>query len=195
MARGYLGVTTDTVTPDFAEQLGLPRETRGVVVSDIVSGSAADKAGLERTDVIIAVDDHPITTLEEMRLMIAQMAPGTVAKLRILRDAKERVVAVTLDKFAEKPNELIAGVNVRSLGRDDRRRLNIDLRVTGLLITDIDDDSPYRDRLAANAVIMEINRVPVQDLGQARELIQQGRRNLLAIYYRGAARYVVITVK
>ncbi len=192
VARGYLGVTTETVTPDVAEQLGLPRDTKGVVVSDIVPDSAADKGGLKRTDVILGVNGHPVASLEELRLLIAQMAPGSVAKLRVVRDAKERALDVTLDKFADKPNELIAGVNVKPLGNDDRRRLSIDPRVTGLLITDIADDSPYRDRLAANAVIMEINRTPVRDIADARQLIQPGR-NLLAVYFRGQARFVVIT--
>lgn len=191
VARGYLGVSTETVTPDVAEQLGLPRDTKGVVISDIVPDSAAEKAGLKRTDVILGANGHNVTNLEELRLMIAQMAPGSVVKLRVVRDAKEQTVQVTLDKFAEKPNELIAGVNVKPLGNDDRRRLGIDARVAGLLITDIADDSPYRDRLAPNAVIMEINRTPVRGLTDAKELIQPGR-NLLAIFYRGSARFVVI---
>jgi Do/DeqQ family serine protease len=194
VSRGYLGVTTDTVTPDVAEQLGLPKDTKGVVISDIIPGSAADKAGLKRTDVVLGVNGHSVATLDELRLLIAQMAPGSSAKLRIVRDGKERQIDVTLDKFAEKPNELIAGVNVKALTGEDRRRLGIDARVTGLLITDVADDSPYRDRLAANAVIMEINRTPAADLATAHELIQPGR-NLLAIYYRGGARFVVVTVK
>jgi Do/DeqQ family serine protease len=192
VARGYLGVSTETVTPDVAEQLGLARDTKGVVISDIVPDSAADKAGLKRSDVVLGVNGRTVSTLEELRLLIAQMAPGSVAKLRVVRDAKERTVDVTLDKFAEKPNELIAGVDVKPLGSEDRKRLGIDARVTGLLITDIADDSPYRDRLAPNAVIMEINRTPVRTLEDARQLIQPGR-NLLAIFYRGAARFVVIT--
>ncbi|HVU36135.1 MAG TPA: Do family serine endopeptidase [Opitutaceae bacterium] len=191
VSRGYLGVSTDTVTPDIAEQLGLARDTKGVVISDIVPGSAAEKAGLKRTDVILGVNGHDITNLDEMRLRIAQMAPGALAKLRVVRDGREREVDVTLDKFADNPNELIAGVNVKPLGTEDRRRLGIDARVTGLLITDVADDSPYRDRLAADAVIMEINRTPVRGVDDGRELIHVGR-NLLAVFYRGSVRFVVV---
>jgi serine protease Do/serine protease DegQ len=194
VTRGYLGVSTENVTPDVAEQLGLPKDKKGVVVSDIVPNSAADKAGLKRTDVILAVNGRPISSLEEMRLMIAQMAPGSVAKLKVVRDAKEQTINVTLDKFAEKPNELLAGVSVKPLNAEDRRRLRLDPRVTGLLVTDVADDSPHRDRLATDAVIMEINRTPVNDIEEARQLLQPGR-NLLAIYYRGAARFVVVTQK
>jgi serine protease Do/serine protease DegQ len=194
VSRGYLGVTSENVTPDVAEQLGLPRETKGVVVSDISPGSAADKAGLKRTDVILGVNGHNVSSLEEMRLMIAQMAPGSAAKLRIVRDGKERTVDVTLDKYADHPNELIAGITVRPLSGEDRARLHLEPRVTGLLITEVSDDSPFRDRLASNAVIMEINRTPVREVEDAKQLIQPGR-NLLAIYYRGAVRFVVVTQK
>ncbi len=194
VSRGYLGVTTETVTPDVAEQLGLPRDTKGVVVSDIVPGSAADKAGLKRTDVVLGVNGHAVSSLDEMRLMIAQMPPGSVAKLRVVRDAKERAIDVTLDKFADHPNELIAGVTVKPLGTEDRTRLRIDPRVSGLLITEVAEDSPHRDRLAPNAVIMEINRTPVRDIEDAKQLLQPGR-NLLAIFYRGTARFVVVTQK
>jgi serine protease Do/serine protease DegQ len=194
VSRGYLGVTTEAVTPDVAEQLGLRTDTKGVVVSDISPGSAAERAGLKRNDVILSANGHPITSVDEMRLMIAQMPPGSVAKLKIARDGKERMLDVTLDKSVEKPNELIAGVEVKPLGLEERRKLRIDPRVTGLLITSVSSDSPYRDRLAENAVIMEINRTPVREVEDARALIQPGR-NLLAIFYRGAARFVVVTVQ
>jgi Do/DeqQ family serine protease len=193
VARGYLGVSTETVTPDVAEQLGLARETKGVVITDIVPDSAADRGGLKRSDVVLGVNGHAVSTLDELRLLIAQMAPGSTVKVRVMRDAKERTIEVTLDKFAEKPNELIDGVDVRPLGKEDRRRFGLDARVTGLIITNIDNDSPYRDQLAPNAVIMEINRTPVRGIDDARQLLQSGR-NLLAIYYRGAARFVVITM-
>jgi serine protease Do/serine protease DegQ len=194
VSRGYLGVTTDNVTPDVAEQLGLPKDTRGVVVSDVSPGSPAEKSGLKVADVVLAVNGHTISAADELRLTIAQMAPGSVVKLKVARDGKEREMAVTLDKFADKPNELFAGVNVKVLGNEDRRRLSLEPRVSGLVITDIANDSPHRDSLAPNVVIMEINRSPATDLASAKRLIQPGR-NFLWIYYRGAARFIVITEK
>lgn len=193
VARGYLGVGTENVTPDVAEQLGLARETKGVVVSDIIPGSPAEKAGLRRTDVILAVDGHAVSALEELRLLIAQMAPGALAELRVVREGKEQTIRVKLDRALDNPDELFAGVTVKPLGAEDRRRLNIDGRVTGLLITEVAEDSPFRSQLAVNAVIMEINRVPVADLAAAREaLLVQPSRALLAIYSRGSVRFVVV---
>ncbi len=192
VSRGYLGVTTETVTPDVAEQLGLPRDTRGVVISDLIPDSPAERAGLRRTDVILGINGHAVSALEELRLLIAQMPPGSTARLRVIRDGTERTIDVTLDKVAERTGELFAGVFVKPLGRDDRRKLGLDARVTGLLVTEMSPDSPYLGELATNAVIMEVNRTPVRDVEQARQLLAPGR-NLLAIFYGGAARFIVIT--
>ncbi len=194
VARGYLGISTEPVTPDVAEQLELPQGTRGVVVTEIVDGKAADQAGLKRTDVILAVNDHAISSVDEMRLLVARLVPGASARLKIVRDGKESILEVKLDKFDDRPDELFEGVNVKTLTPDDRRRLGIDPRVTGLVVTDVADDSPFRDQLAPNVIIMEIGRTPLSDLRQARSLIAPGR-NLLAIYFRGNVRFVVLTVR
>ena len=191
VSRGYLGIGTENATPDLVEQLGLPKDTKGVIISDILRGSAAEKGGLKRTDVILGVNGHAVSTSEELRLMIAQMAPGSVAKINVARDGRERTVEVTLDKFADKPDELFAGVNVKPLSNEDRRRLNLEPRVVGLIVTGVEDDSPFRDRLVPNVVIIEINRSPVADVTGAKALVRNGR-NFLLVYYRGAARFVVV---
>ena len=101
---------------------------------------------------------------------------------------------MTLDLAADKPDELFAGVTVKPLSVDDRRRLGVDPRVNGLLITAIAEDSPFRSQLAPNVVIMEINRTQVTDLASAKEaLLIQPSRALLAIYVRGQVRFIVVT--
>jgi Do/DeqQ family serine protease len=194
VARGYLGVSSDTVTADVAEQLGLAKNTRGVVVTDIDPESPAEKAGLKRTDVILAINNHPISTWEELRLLVAQIVPETKAALTIVRDGKQRTLDVTIGKVIDNPNELLTGVDVMPLTPEVRSRLGIqDTRINGLVITSVADDSPYRDRLAASMVILELNRSPVPDLRTAREKIVSGR-NLLAVYDGRSIRFVVVNV-
>jgi Do/DeqQ family serine protease len=194
VARGYLGVTSDTVTADVAEQLGLDRQTRGVVVTDIDPDSPAEKAGLKRTDVILAIDEHPISTWEELRLLVSQVQPDSKAVLKVVRDGKPRTIEVTVGKVVENPNELFAGVDVTPLTLEARRRLGIqDSRINGLVITSVADDSPFRDRLAASMIILEINRAPVRDIATAREKLAPGR-NLVAIYDGRGIRFVVLTI-
>jgi serine protease Do/serine protease DegQ len=194
VTRGYLGVSTETVTADVAEQLGLPKDAKGVAITDITPDSPAEKGGLKRTDVILAINDKPVSTLEELRLLIAQMLPDTKVKIKLMRDGKERVQEVVLGKLAEKPNELIAGVNASKLTEEIRKRVGLDPRMTGLIVTEVDENSPYADRLLTGMVIIEIDRMPVTEVAAAKLALTPGR-HLLFVNYRGINRFVTVTVK
>ncbi|MCF7688973.1 MAG: Do family serine endopeptidase [Cephaloticoccus sp.] len=193
VARGYLGVTSETVTAEFVESLNLPKATKGVAITDITPNGPAAKAGLQRTDVIFGVDERSVSSLEDLRLIIAQSIPGSKVNLHLIRDGKKLSVEVTLGNLAERSNELLAGVEAGPLDAETRRRLGLDSRVTGLVITNVTDDSPYAGYLVPNIVIVEINRTAVLDVVSAKTLFREGR-NLLLVYYRGQYRYLTVRV-
>ncbi len=194
VARGTLGAKGDTMTADVAEQLSLPKTTRGVVVTEIDPDSPAERAGLERADVILAINSHLIRNAEELRVVLSQIAPDAKVALKVMRDGRERTLDATLGKVVESPNELIAGVDVLPLTPEARRRLGIrDPRIVGLLIASVAEDSPHRGQLAPNMIILELNRSPVPELSVAREKLVTGR-NLLAVYDGRSVRYVVVNV-
>ena len=194
VSRGYLGVSAESVTPEIAESLSLPDGMRGVAITDITPPDGpASEAGLQRTDVIYAINDRQVTSLEDLRLLIAQSAPGSEVKLHLIRDGQAMVVPVILGQRDELPNELLAGVDAIPLSEGLRRQLNVDSRVTGLVVTAVSEDSPYANRLLPNIVIVEINRTEVTEVISAREQFKQGR-NLLLVYYRGVYRYLTVQV-
>jgi serine protease Do/serine protease DegQ len=192
VSRGFLGVGGDPITPDIAEQVHLPKDATGVIVTDTIPDSPADKAGVKRGDVILSVNGKAIKDHDELRLFISQMAPGSKVALGVSRDGKPLVLAVTLTQFSERPNELLDGIEVGKLTDDVRRHLGIDARITGLVVTKVDDKSEYNQDLPQGAVVVEINRSPADDLETAKALLHPGR-NLLLVYYQGYQRYVVVT--
>ncbi|HEX7630925.1 MAG TPA: Do family serine endopeptidase [Lacunisphaera sp.] len=196
VARGYLGVSTDAVTNEMAESFGLKPDQKGVIITDLnpADGPAA-KAGLKREDIIIAVNDKPVTTRDDLRLVIAQTPPDTKISIKFVRDGKVQTKEVTLGKLPDEnqaDGELVPGVAVSPLSADIRKDLRIDDRVDGLVITDISADSPYRDVFPQGAVIEQINRVPVNDLASAKRALRQNR-NIALVYYRGVYRYIMFT--
>ena len=194
--RGYLGVENpQDLTPELAEQFGLPKDSRGVIVTDITPGSPADHAGLRSSDVILAVNDTPVATIEEMHLAIGELAPGAQAALKVVRDGKSLTIKVILANTDENPNELLAGVTVEAITDDVRRRLDLDPRITGLHVTAVSETSPYAEILAPDMVIVSINQQTITDLATAREMIRPPGRYLLLIYYRGALSFVTLTVR
>ncbi len=194
VARGFLGVSTDTITPEVAEQIGLPKNAKGVLLSDISPDSPAAQAGLKRNDAILAIDDKLVASREDFRFAIAQGMPGSKVNLKALRNGKEITIAVVLGKLVENSDELLTGVQVEPLGDESRRRLKVDRRINGLLITKVADDSPYRDQLAPNAVILEVDQGSIIDLKTAKAALQPGLHRLL-VYYQGQIRYLLFNVK
>jgi hypothetical protein len=89
---------------------------------------------------------------------------------------------------------LLAGVNAANLDDEQRQRSGLEARVNGLVITDVESTSPFADRLFPGMVIIEINRVPVVNLAMAKQSLVQGR-NLLLVNFRGAYRFIAVSVK
>jgi serine protease Do/serine protease DegQ len=192
VSRGFLGVTADPVTPDLAEQLSLPKDSKGVIVTETSPDSPADKAGIKPRDVILSVNGMPVGNHDELRLTISQMPPGTKVALEVSRDGKSMMVPVVLAEVADKPNELLPGVEVGKLSEDVRRHLGIEGRISGLIVTAVDEKSDYAEKLPVGTVIMEINKNPVDDLATAKALLRVGN-NLILVQFRDIRRYLVVT--
>lgn len=191
VSRGSLGVSAETLTAELAETLKLPVGTKGVVLTTITASGPADVAGLQPADIVQAVNGRPIGTLEDLRLLIAQTNPGAKVQIDFLRDGKKQNATAVLGKLEEASNEWITGVEVEPVTNELRRRLGLDPRVTGLVITNVADDSPYAGYLIPEVIIVEINRSAVTDIATARGLLRSGR-NLLLVYYRGQYRYLTL---
>lgn len=194
VSRGYLGVASQTLSADHAEALGLSRDTKGVMVTDVYPGTPAEFAGMKRGDVILSINSKSVASLRDLRVLIAQTAPGSKVKLKISRDGKDRMIEAALGKLDEKPDELLSGVEVTPLTQEARQRLNIPARLNGLLVTAVAEGSDYADRLAPDVLILQIDREDVLDLDSARKALTAGR-HMLFVYFRGALRVVGVEVK
>jgi serine protease Do/serine protease DegQ len=195
VARGFLGVSMVDLSPDVVEALGLPNGAKGVAVTEVTAGGPADKAGIKSYDVIVSIDGKPVLGRDDFRLMVAGMLPGSKVSLALVRGGKPVVVEVTLGTLSENPDELIQGISVGALTDELRTKLGVDPRISGLVVTEVADDSPYADHLAPNMVIVQINRTPVTDLASAKRLLVQPGRNLFLIYSDGGLGYVAVTIK
>jgi serine protease Do/serine protease DegQ len=194
VSRGFLGVSAQTITSEDAASLQLPRGTRGVMVTDVTPDSPASRGGLRRGDVILEFNNRPVSSWEDLRLLIAESVPGAKVFLKVARDGKIMNVEASLDKFDEKPDEFITGVDVTPLTDEIRAQLRVPPRIDGLVVKSIAKDSPYADALVPNCVIVQIDREYVTSLADAKAAMTPGR-HLLYVYYRGSIRVARIEVK
>ena len=94
--RGFLGVGIQPVSADIAAALGLDKP-EGVLVANVSDGTPAQKAGLKRGDIIVAVDGKPMKTPRDLTRAIGSDNPGTTVQLSLLRANKPITVSVTLE--------------------------------------------------------------------------------------------------
>ena len=193
VTRGFLGVSAQAVPAEDAETFGLPKGTHGAMITDVTPDSPADKAGIKRGDVVLAFNGRKVASWEELRLIIAETPPGTKVKLSISRSGKPLTLEASLEKYDEKPNELVPGVDVTAVTPEARRRLGIPSRFSGLVVTGVAEDSPYREQLAPNLLIVQIDHEDATDLTTAKAALTQGR-HMMYVYYRGALRVIRIDI-
>ena len=91
------GMTVRDLTPQMAERLELPRNTRGVVVMSVEPGTSAEEAGLRQRDVIVSVNGEPVDTVASFEAQIAKAKGDGVARLRVRRGENLSITVLPLD--------------------------------------------------------------------------------------------------
>ncbi|MBN8814001.1 MAG: Do family serine endopeptidase [Sphingomonas sp.] len=191
--RGYLGVGRQPVDEDIAASLGLPKD-KGELIGRVEPGQAADKAGIKQGDVIIAVNGREVNPDETLSYLIANLAPGSTAKLSVIRDGKPLTIdAIVGTRPSEEelanlvpggaPNgdgdgapgapELRAstdllGVQVTALTPGIANSLGIQPgSISGVVVTNIDPSSDAAAKsIQRGDIISSVNRVAVSTPGQ-----------------------------
>jgi S1-C subfamily serine protease len=93
--QGFLGVTSQTLTPDIGERFDFATD-RGAVVVEVVPGSPADNAGIRRLDVITRVGDKEIATNADLQSAVRAQKPGDQVAIAWKRGQEDRQATVTL---------------------------------------------------------------------------------------------------
>ena len=95
VTRGWIGVEIQEITPELAESFKLPKN-QGAIIAGVMKGGPADKGGIKPGDVLMEIEDKPVTDSAAMLNLIAQLAPGSAAKMKILREGKPQDLSVAI---------------------------------------------------------------------------------------------------
>jgi serine protease Do len=204
VSRGWLGVSIQPLTPELAKSFGA-RDTKGVLVSDVLPESPAARAGLQPGDIIVEVDGKRAEGPGDLQRAVGFTAPGKTARLTILRDQREKTVEI---KVGEAPDEREArgpaergpapllGLDVRPITPDVARQL--DLRSTeGVVVARVEEDSPAAEAgVQRGDVVREINRQRVHSVADFERLtkdVKEGDRLTLLLQRGPMSLYVAFT--
>ena len=195
VTRGQLGVTVQQVTADMASSLGL-KEAKGAIVSGVNEGSAAERAGLKRGDVIVSFNGQPVRDYNTLRNRVADAGPGAAAELVIIRDGAEKRVSVKLDEASPERNARRGdGQNPSDA---DKAALGISVAPDrkGLVVEDVDPDGRAAEAgIRAGDIIQEVNRQPVKSVEDLRAAVRKSSDKPALLLINRDGRDVFVTVK
>jgi serine protease Do len=202
--RGWLGVSIQPLTPELAKQFNL-KDGEGVLVGDVVEDSPSEKAGIQRGDVITEFDGKEVRDVTSLRNMVAGTEPDKVVKIKLFRDGQPNTVEVKLNEMTGEIRTLsktfensLKGVSVQDITPPIRKTLDVPKRITGVIVTDIADDSPAEDILMRDDIIMEINKKQIRDIKDYESVaptIKSGEDILVLIYRKNSTFYLTLAVK
>jgi serine protease Do len=206
VARGYLGVMIQDVTPALAEEFKL-KDSAGALVSDVQPDGPAAKAGVKSGDVVTQFNGKNIENSRQLKLKVATVKPGGSATLTVLREGAPKTLTVKLQELPGEPkvakakaeaggdDDVLDGVLVGDLGQQERQSLRIPSQVKGALVREVEPGSPAAEAgVKPGDVIQEINRKPVQNADDAVKLSQNqpDKKTLLKVWSQGGSRFVIV---
>jgi S1-C subfamily serine protease len=197
--RGMMGVTIQPVDADLASSLSLPA-ARGAIITSVTPGGPAERAGIQRGDVVTAINNQTVVDHNSLRNQIAGMTPGSTANVTVVRNGREQNLQVALGELPDRQrpgteetssnngngtNERF-GLSLQPLTAEMASRYGLDAEDQGLLVTRVDPASN-----AANAgirqgdLIQEVNRQPVRSIaGFSSAIRSSGSRPALILVKR-----------
>ena len=197
--RGWLGVRIQDVSQEIAdlEKLDKPR---GALVASVAKNSPSDKAGIKAGDIILEFNGTPIKEMKELPKIVAATEVGKIVKVKIWRNKKEIIKKIKLGRLetsedfkVEKPAETPElsridelKITVRLLNENDIQARKLPKNTTGLIITDIDSDSPI-NYLNVNNIIVEAQKKKIRSIDEFKRIVKSTMNSnektiLIAIY-------------
>ena len=98
VARGWLGVGIQNLTPELANSLNF-KNTDGVLVNSVELETSTQKGGIQQGDIIIQFDGKPVSNSKYFRKMVANTEIGRVVLLKVFRDGKEKLLEIQIRKL------------------------------------------------------------------------------------------------
>ena len=210
--RGWLGVRIQDVTKEIAEVEKLDKP-RGALVASVAENSPSEKAGIKDGDIILEFNGKKINQMKELPAIVAKTEVGKNVEVKIWRDKKEIVKNVILGrletsedfKVSEKQKKIDLTdqiedlkITVRQLNKEDIKNRKLPNQTTGLVVTGIQNNSPFEGSIEINSIIVEAQKERIkttEDLKKiTEEVLNSNQKTMLFAIYnnQNQKRYIGI---
>ena len=220
VVRGWMGVAIQEITPALAKSFKLPEQRKGVLISDVNENGPSHAAGIKRGDVVIAFNGKEVSSVSQLRNLVARTVVGKDAHVKVLRDGKEQTIAVKVmerpsDEMLAKresappkeqqgetikpPDNVLASLKIQALDNALMSQLNIPAKTTGVVITGVEPGGPAEAAgLQRGDVIQEVNHETVKNVDdylKAANKIKKDELAVLLVNRQGNSLFVAVNPK
>ncbi len=176
VARGYLGVQIQPVTPELADSLGL-KEPKGALIAETQPGTPAADAGLKPGDTIIAVNGEAMATPRDVTRHVSQIKPGDSAKITYLRAGKEQIATIKLVALPETKAQ-VADPALAKASPAFGLALAPAKDGNGVMVTDVDPNGIGAEKgIGKGDIILEVSGKQVMKPADVRTAIDEARKD------------------
>jgi len=212
--RGLLGINIQEITEDNKEFFKL-KHTIGVLISQLMAGSAVQKGGIKRDDFATATNGEPIYVRNILRNKVAGTLPGTEIKVKIVRDTQEQEIPVVLGELnpetakggqpngnenrqEKSPEGGKLGLNLQPVSPNILKQLELPADTNGVVVTEVEQSgAAARAGINRGDVILTINRQPIASLDEVQTALDKAgdKPILLLVARRGGTIYLTVRTK
>lgn len=197
VTRGRIGVVIQSVTQDLAESFGL-KTPQGAIVSQVEKDGPAAKAGLQEGDIITAVNGKTIDDSVDMPVIIGSMAPGSTAKLSVIRNNKNMTIDVTVEEaksegFTQSGKATAAnklGVTVRPLNAEEQTKAETE----GLLVTE-STGAARKAGIREGDIIVNVNGIKIAKTEDLAKVLEKNKNLRVLVQRRDGRIFIPVRLK
>lgn len=200
--RGYIGAQLSPLNPDIAKDLGLPLAKGGALISNVVKGGPAEKAGIQPSDVVTAIEGKEMNDSSAVVNAVGLMKPGTKAKFTVFRNGKSIDVQITIGAYPGKSaatsesrqNEAQPfGMSLAPVSSELGLQFNFESK-RGAVVIDLDETGrAARSGIEVGDVILDCNGKKIETPGDFFKLAKGLSKVLVRI--ERAGNYFFVTIK
>ena len=194
--RGVMGIFIQHLTPELATAMGYSASQQGALIAQVNRDSTAQQAGLLTGDIIIKINDTPISEASQVKATVSLLRAGSKAKITVMRNGQQKVFDVSVTDFKkheqqlQSANPFLYGLALRNFEQDSPPNgLIKGVMVVGTL----ESSNGFRAGLRPGDVIVAANKKPVDKIDSLQTIAKSDSKRLLLQVLRGeGALYVVI---
>ena len=201
VVRGSIGVYIANVSNELAHSFGY-RGSGGALVQDVAIDGPGERAGLQPGDIIVERNGRPVASAAELRVAVANLAPGTTTQLRVFRDGKQRTLEIQVKELpavaraSGSPSAEPArwGMELAEITPELRERLDLGTTQRGAVVVQVSPNTAADDAgLRAGDLIAGVGDHDAQDADHARRLLLTARAPVrLRIVHDGRGSFVIL---